>query len=85
MKHLHSHNKIIQISNQELLKLINLSKKVQKLINQLTRRIDNRLVIEQAAVIAALKPESLKDIEIGKVYLNIFNYASIQLKETFGM
>ena len=71
-----AHNKIIQISNQELLKLINLSKKVQKLINQLTRRIDNRLVIEQAAVIAALKPESLKDIEIGN---NISKYLQLRL------
>ena len=70
------HNKIIQISNQELLKLINLSKQVQKLINQLTRRIDNRLVIEQAAVIAALKPESLKDIEIGN---SISKYLQLRL------
>jgi len=69
-------NKIIQISNQELLKLINLSKKVQKLINQLTRRIDNRLVIEQAAVIAALKQESLKNREIG---MGISKYLQLRL------
>ena len=71
-----SSKKIIQISNQELLKLINISKQVQKLVNQLTRRIDNRLVIEQAAVIAALKPELLKDIEIGK---DISKYLQLRL------
>jgi len=71
-----SENKIIQISNQELLKLINLSKQVQRLINQLTRRIDNRLVIEQAAVIAALKPESLKNTEIGN---SISTYLQLRL------
>ena len=32
------------------------------LVEQLTRRVDNKLVIEQAAVIAALKESSLKDL-----------------------
>ena len=55
-----------QISNLELINLLKLSKKVQMLVEQLTRRVDNRLVIEQAAVIAALKPSSLNDEIIGK-------------------
>jgi len=56
-------NNNTQISKKDLIKLINLSKKVQKLIHRLTRRIDNSLVIEQAAVIAALKPESLSNLK----------------------
>ncbi len=67
-------NEINQISNIELIKLLNVCKQVQKLVNRLTRRIDNQLVIEQAAVIAALKEESYKDknlaIEIAK-YLEL--------------
>ena len=69
-----SQNKVIQISNQDLINLINISKQVLRLVDQLTRRIDNRLVIEQAAVIAALKEESLNDEKIGKelaTYLKI--------------
>ena len=54
-----------QISNTELVNLLKLSKKVQVLVEQLTRRIDNRLVIEQAAVIAALKEDSLNNSSIG--------------------
>ena len=41
-----------------------LHKEVQKLIYQLTRRIDNKLIIEQAAVIAAFKTESLKNPKV---------------------
>ncbi len=55
-----------QISNIELVTLLKLSKKVQKLIDRLTRRLDNRLVIEQAAVISALKQESYNDKDFGK-------------------
>ena len=58
-------NKIKQITGKELFNIINLAKKSQKLILPLTRRIDNSQVIEQAAVIAALKPESLMDKKIG--------------------
>ena len=36
------------------------------LVEQLKRRVDNKLVIEQAAVIAALKESSLNDQIIGK-------------------
>ena len=53
-----------QITGKELLNTINLAKKAQKYIYALTRRLDNKQVIEQAAVIAALKPESLTDIKI---------------------
>jgi len=65
-----------QISNIELIKLLNLSKTVQKLVDRLTRRIENRLVIEQAAVIAALKRESYDDINFGK---EIAKYLELRL------
>ena len=69
-------NKIKQISGKELLDLINLAKKSQKLILPLTRRIDNKQVIEQAAVIAALKSESLEDEDIGR---EIAKYLAVRL------
>jgi len=59
-----SNKRINQISGKDLMKLINLAKKSKKLILPLTRRIDNKQIIEQAAVIAALKPESIENIEI---------------------
>ncbi len=71
-----SQNKIIQISNKELIKLIHISKQVLQLVDQLMRRIDNRLVIEQAAVIAALKEESLNDENVGK---ELARYLKIRL------
>ena len=67
-------NNFKQVSGKELLSLINLARKTQKLIYSLTRRLDNKMVIEQAAVIAALKPENLSDEktanELAK-YLNL--------------
>ena len=57
-------NQIKQIKGQDLINIINLSRKTQKLISALTRRLDNKKVIEQAAVIAALKYENLSDISI---------------------
>ncbi|MDC0057786.1 DNA topoisomerase (ATP-hydrolyzing) subunit B [Pelagibacteraceae bacterium] len=65
-----------QISNLELINLLKLSKKVQMLVEQLTRRIDNKLVIEQAAVIAALKESSLDDSSIGE---EIAKYLELRL------
>ena len=59
-----SDKKINQISGKDLIKLINLAKKSKKFILPLTRRIDNKRIIEQAAVIAALKPESLENPEV---------------------
>ena len=71
-----SDKKINQISDKDLMSLIKLAKKSQKLILPLTRRIDNKLIIEQAAVIAALKPESLENKEIG---LEIAKYLELRL------
>ena len=56
----------IKITSFELMKLLNLCKTVQKLVERLTRRIENKLVIEQAAVIAALKAESYSDSNLVK-------------------
>tara|TARA_Y100001936_G_scaffold171138_1_gene167412 strand:+ start:1507 stop:3969 length:2463 start_codon:yes stop_codon:yes gene_type:complete len=69
-------NQSTQISNLELIKLLNLSKNVQKLVDRLTRRIENRLVIEQASVIAALKLESYNDDNIGN---EIAKYLELRL------
>ncbi len=69
-------NEINQISNIELIKLLNLSKNVQKLVDRLTRRVENRLVIEQASVIAALKEDSYGDSEFGK---EIAKYLELRL------
>ncbi len=59
-------DELTQITNVELISLLKLSKKVQKLVDRLTRRIDNRLIIEQAAVISALKLESYNDNNFGE-------------------
>lgn len=69
-------NKIKQINGQELLSLINLARKTQKLINSLTRRLDNKRVIEQAAIIAALKSENLADREVA---IEIAKYLALRL------
>jgi len=71
-----SDNKIKQISGKELNSIIILAKKSQKLIFPLTRRLDNKQVIEQAAVIAALKIESLNDKKIG---IEIAKYLALRL------
>ena len=54
-----------KIKGNELREVVDLAMRAQKLILPLLRRIDNKKVIEQAAVIASLKPESLEDSEIG--------------------
>ena len=69
-------NKINQVSGKELLNLINIARKAQKYILQLTRRLDNKVVIEQAAVIAALKPDNLTNQEIAP---EIAKYLSLRL------
>jgi DNA gyrase subunit B len=69
-------NKINQISGQELINLINLARKAQKLITALTRRLDNKRVIEQAAIISALKFENLIDKEIAT---EIAKYLALRL------
>jgi DNA gyrase subunit B len=70
MERLSERKKIIQISSNELRKVVNLAKNAQKLILPLTRRIENKKVIEQAAVIASFKPESLENEKIGKELAN---------------
>ena len=69
-------NEINQISNIELINLLNLCKTVQKLVERLTRRIESKLVIEQAAVIAALKADNYQDTKFGK---EIANYLELRL------
>jgi len=71
-----NNNKIKQTAGAELLSLINLARKAQKYIFPLTRRIDNKTVIEQAAVIAALKPEILSDEKIAP---EIAKYLALRL------
>ena len=71
-----SDNKIKQISGVELLSVINLARQSQKLIVPLIRRLDNMKVIEQAAVIAALKPEILSD---SKIAPEIAKYLALRL------
>ena len=56
---------VTQITSVELVKLLNLCKTVQKLVDRLTRRIENSLVIEQAAVIASLKADSYSEPDFG--------------------
>ena len=56
---------VTQITSVELIKLLNLCKTVQKLVDRLTRRIENSLVIEQAAVIASLKSDSYSEPDFG--------------------
>ena len=69
-------NDVTQITGIELVKLLNLCKTVQKLVDRLTRRIENKLVIEQAAVIAALKTDSYNNPEFGK---EIAKYLELRL------
>ena len=71
-----SKNQYDQITNVELIKLLNLSKTVQKLVDRLTRRIESRLVIEQASVIAALKMDSYNDNQLGS---EIAKYLELRL------
>ena len=65
-----------EITSVELIKLLNLCKAVQKLVERLTRRIENKLVIEQAAVIAALKADSYNEPQLGK---EIAKYLELRL------
>ena len=69
-------NKYKQISGLELSNIINISRKAQKLILPLTRRIDNQQVIEQAAIIRAINHENLKNSEIG---IEIAKYLELRL------
>ena len=69
-------NDVLQIGSIELIKLLNLCRNVQKLVERLTRRIDNKLIVEQAAVIAALKADSYLDKNFGE---SIAKYLELRL------
>ena len=66
MESISTNKKVLQIASKELREVVDLAKTAQKLIIPLTRRLDNKKVIEQAAVIASFKPDSLENSEIGK-------------------
>ena len=65
-----------KIIGKNLFNIINLAKKSQKLILPLTRRIDNKTVIEQASIIKALNEHNLNDPKIG---LEIAKYLTLRL------
>ena len=54
-----------QIAGKQLKEIIYLSKKTKSLVMPLLRRIDNKDVIEHAAIVRALDPRNLKNNEIG--------------------
>ena len=61
-----SDNKYTQISGNDLKNLINLARESQKYILPLLRRISNKNVIEQAAVIKGLNQQNIDDTNIAK-------------------
>ena len=69
-------NKIKQISGIELTNIINLARKVQKLILPLTRRLDSPTVIEQASIIRAINYDNLNNPEIAN---EIAKYLELRL------
>ncbi|MDC0057243.1 DNA topoisomerase (ATP-hydrolyzing) subunit B [Alphaproteobacteria bacterium] len=71
-----SDNKLNKIVGKNLFNIINLAKKSQKLILPLTRRIDNKKVIEQASIIKALNQDNLNHPKIG---LEIAKYLALRL------
>ena len=71
-----SDNRVKKITGKDLFSIINLAKKSQKLILPLTRRIDNKKVIEQASIIKALNQKNLNDPKIG---IEIAKYLTLRL------
>ena len=71
-----SDNRVKKITGKDLFNIINLAKKSQKLILPLTRRIDNKKVIEQASIIKALNQKNLNDPKIG---IEIAKYLTLRL------
>jgi len=71
-----SDNKLKRINGKDLFNIISLAKKSQKLILPLTRRIDNKQVIEQASIIKALEQKNLDDPKIG---IEIAKYLALRL------
>ena len=60
-----SNREIIQIAGNELKQIINLSRKAKEYIIPLLRRIDNKMVIEQVAIVKGLNPKNISDSKIG--------------------
>ena len=58
-------NKFDQIAGIELKEIIMLSKRVKELISPLLRRIDNKSLIEQTAIVKGLNQVNLRDKNIG--------------------
>ena len=66
LEHPNPNNQYDQIAGNQLKQIIYLSKKVKKLVLPLTRRLDNKNVIEHTAIVKGLNLENLKDKEIGR-------------------
>ena len=77
-----SENKLVQVSGKELRDIINLSKDAKKYILPLMRRINNKNVIEQAAVIKALNQDNINNAEIGN---EIAKYLQVRLNAISGL
>ena len=71
-----SDEKFTQISGNELKEIINLSREAKNNIFPLLRRINNKNVIEQAAVIRGLNQKNINDDSIGK---EIAKYLQLRL------
>lgn len=82
MERLSENKKVIKILSKELRKVIDLAKMAQKLILPLSRRLDNKKVIEQAAVIASFKLESLENAKVGK---ELANHLQLRLNAISGI
>ena len=61
-----SDKKFNQISGNQLKEIIKIAKEAQEYILPLLRRIDNKNVIEQAAVMKGLNQDNINDTKIGK-------------------
>ncbi|PPR53176.1 MAG: hypothetical protein CFH16_01142, partial [Alphaproteobacteria bacterium MarineAlpha5_Bin6] len=71
-----SDKKFVQISGKDLKEIINLSREAKNNILPLLRRINNKNVIEQAAVIRGLNQKNINDESIGK---EIAKYLQLRL------
>ena len=73
---LDKNDKLEELSKEELIDIINVSKEAQKNILSLTRRVDNTDIIEQAAIIKALNIENIENPEVAK---ELSRYLEIRL------
>ena len=60
-----SNKKLNQVSGNQLREIINIAKEAQEYIMPLLRRINNKNVIEQAAVMKGLNRDNINDSKIG--------------------